>query len=236
MKLLRWMFVAAVCLGIAVPSVAQGTTGGILYASDFNQWTLPQGVGPASGTIAWPSAQVCQVSTTSGYSFTAPKIGRKLTIVDSGTPAHTETVTPTQVVVGPGGCSITATMAYAHLSYTVKSGTAGLQEALDYQAILPQGALVVLTPPWTLAGGTTSLITAAYGTPTVSILDERNSCLVPYALSGSNYVAEGNLCGSGSSSLTVFVNGTFVSANTQIYMNGTLVSAYPKVYVNGSPL
>ena len=198
MKLFFGLLIAAVCLGIAMPAVGQGSNGGILYASDFNQWTLPQGTGPASGTISWPSAQVCQVSTTTGYSFTAPKIGRKLTIVDGAIPAHTETVTPTQVIVGPGGCSISATMAYTHLSYTVKSGTAGLQEAIDYQTGLPQGSLVVVTPTWTLGGGTTSFLTSAYGTSLVTILDARDSCLVAYSLSGSTYAEDANFCSGGS--------------------------------------
>lgn len=190
-NVLRAIFWAAVYAFLIWGACAygQGSNGGILYASDFAAWSLPQGTGPANGMIAWPSAQVCQISTVGGYSFTAPKVGRKLTIVDNGVPAHTETVTPTQVTVGPGGCSLTATMSYSHLSYTVKSGTAGLQEAIDYQTGLPQGALVVLTPAWTLAGGTTGMITGAYGTSLVSISDQRDAVLIAYTWNGSAYVA-----------------------------------------------
>ncbi|MGA7885213.1 MAG: hypothetical protein WCA44_05675 [Acidobacteriaceae bacterium] len=225
MKLFFGLLIAAVCLGIAMPAVGQGSNGGILYASDFNQWTLPQGTGPASGTISWPSAQVCQVSTTTGYSFTAPKIGRKLTIVDGAIPAHTETVTPTQVIVGPGGCSISATMAYTHLSYTVKSGTAGLQEAIDYQTGLPQGSLVVVTPTWTLGGGTTSFLTSAYGTSLVTILDARDSCLVAYSLSGSTYAEDANFCSGGAVQSVSSIDPNLILTPTTGNVVGHIVAA-----------
>jgi hypothetical protein len=179
---------AAVLLFYPAASVmAQGSNGGLLYASDFAAWSLPQGTGPAQGTIAWPSAAICTVSTVGGYSFIAPKVGRSLTIVDNGNPGHTETVIPSQVQTSPT-CSLNALMTYPHLSYSVKSGTAGLQEALDYQANLTQGAVVVLTPAWTLAGGTTTMITGAHGYSNVSILDQRTSVYVPYTWNGTVYV------------------------------------------------
>src|SRR5208337_2726659 len=101
---MRYYRLLAVVLLFALAAVgvrAQGSNGGILYASDFAQWNLPQGTGPAAGSISWPDATVCQV-TAQGYNFVAPKIGRPLRIVDS-VPALSETVTPTQVIVGPSG-------------------------------------------------------------------------------------------------------------------------------------
>ena len=80
MKKILGCLVALAGLLIVPSCFAQGSTGGLLYASDFSQWTLPQGIGPANGTIAWTVAQVCQISTTTGYGFTAPKVGRPLLI------------------------------------------------------------------------------------------------------------------------------------------------------------
>jgi hypothetical protein len=200
------------CLAAAMVH-AQGSSGGILYASDFAAWSLPQGTGPASGTIAYPDPSICHVSSK-GYNFVAPKVGRSLKILDSGVPANSETVVPTQVVVGPSGCTITATMAHTHLSYSVVSGTAGLQEAIDYQTGLPQGALVYLTPSWTLAGGVTSMITSAYGTTLVSILDERTAVIVPYTWNGSAYVAVPFAGGSTSWSSLTNATGALALTNT----------------------
>ena len=208
MKKILGLLIALTMLVTVVPGYAQGSNGGILYASDFAGWSLPQGTGPANGTIAWSDPSICRISS-SGYNFVGPKVGRPLTIVDNGIPSHTETVLPSQVIVGPGGCSLTATMAYSHLSYSVKSGTAGLQEAIDYQTGLTQGALVVATPEWTLAGGITPMITGAYGTTAVSIEDARSPCLVAYLWSGSAYIAQSSSCGGGS---TVNVNGTAIAS------------------------
>lgn len=202
MKKILGCLVALAGLLIVPSCFAQGSTGGLLYASDFSQWTLPQGIGPANGTIAWTVAQVCQALTTTGYGFTAPKVGRPLRIIDNGVPAHSETVTPSSVTVGPGGCSINAPMSYSHLSYSVKSGTAGLQEAIDYQAGLPQGAVVILTPQWTLAGGTTAMILAAQGNVNVSILDQRNSNLQSCTWGGSAYACV-NFGGGSQSNLNI---------------------------------
>ncbi|MGA8727370.1 MAG: hypothetical protein WB608_01360, partial [Terracidiphilus sp.] len=171
---------------------------------------------------AYPDATIVRVSSQ-GYNFVAPKVGRPLLIRDltptnygcgpdgygegiyggggygggSLTGTMSEVVIPTQVIVGPTGASINAPMYCQHLSYTVWSGTAGLQEAIDYQSSSAQGAIVVLTPAWTAAGGVTGMVTSAYGNASVSILDERTSCLVPYIWSGSAYVAGASFCSNG---------------------------------------
>ena len=178
-----------------VVSLAQGSNGGIIYPQDFAQWNLPQGTGPATGTLSYPDATICRI-TSQAYNFTAPRIGRPLTIVDQ-TPGLTEPVPPSQVIVGPQGCIVNALMAHQHYSYTVRSGTAGLQEAIDYNVQQNLGALVVLTPAWTAIGGTTGMITSANGSALVSIIDERTSCPVPYTWSGSAYVAGNSYCAAG---------------------------------------
>ena len=101
-------------------------------------------------------------------------------------------------------------MLYNHQSYTVKSGTAGLQEALDYNATQPQGAVVILTPAWTQAGGLTGMISAAYGYTNVTILDERQATFQPYQWNGTQYVpvSIAGACGPNTpcTSLTASVN------------------------------
>ncbi len=202
------MIVIGITCGCAAPiALAQGSNGGILYASDFAQWSLPQGNGPAAGTIQWTSPSVCNISTQGGYSFVAPKVGRPLLIVDA-VPANSETVTPTSVILNGSYCTLNATMIHTHTSYTVVSGTAGLQEAIDYRTGYAQGSLVVLTPAWTLAGGVTSMITSAYGTTLVTILDQRTSMQVAYTWNGSAYVATSLPAACAASPFSLLCGGT----------------------------
>ena len=230
MKLMRFAVLTAILAGLVPSLCAQGSNGGTLYASDFAQWSLPQGSGPANGTISWPSASVCQVSSA-GFTFTGPKNGRPLRILDNAAPTHSETVIPSNVIVGPGGCSLTATMLYSHLSYSVISGTAGLQEAIDYGTVGSQIAVVILTPPWAIKGGTTSTITSAYGNTNVSILDERTSSFQPYAWNGSAYVATGGILPLGCSGFTVGILGNLTCTGT--ITGGVVVAGTPIALTSG---
>lgn len=179
---------------------AQGSNGGLLYASDFAQWTLPQGSGPASGTIQWTSPGICTVGSN-GYNFVAPKVGRPITIVDNN-PALTETVVPTQVTINNATCTMLAPMANVHFTYHLQSGTGGAQEAIDYQATWAYGSLVILTPAWTEVGGSTGMISGFHGQTSTSLLDERTSCLDAYDWNGTNYVSVGTCSGGGSGNVT----------------------------------
>ena len=122
MKILRSLSAVLLLALAAVGVRAQGSNGGILYASDFAQWNLPQGTGPAAGSIAWPDSTICTVGST-GYNFVAPKVGRKLLLIDA-VPSLTETITPTTVIDGPGSCQLNAPMVHQHTSYNLRSGTA----------------------------------------------------------------------------------------------------------------
>lgn len=204
-KLMLWGALAIMLALIPSCGHAQGQGSGILYASDFNAWSLPQGTAPAAGMIQWPTAAICQVSSN-GYSFTAIKVGRPLTVVDV-VPSQTETVIPTAVTTSGGSCTVTAPMTHLHLSYSVRSGTSGLQEAIDYSAKIVGGSLVILTPGWTTAGGVSSMVTSAYGQSATSILDERVATLCQYAWNGSAYVAAG--CSADAASLSALTLQTF---------------------------
>jgi hypothetical protein len=182
----------------AVPAFSQGSNGLILYASDFGKWNMPAGIGPATGQIVYSNPDICKVSS-SGYNFIGPKVGRPLKIHD-GNPSLIETVIPTQVQINVSNCVITAPMAYQHLSYYLESGTAGYQEAIDYNISKWYGGIVALTPQWTEQGGLTGMITAATGGNSVSVIDERQSCFVAYNWSSSTYVLTANFCSGGGSS------------------------------------
>lgn len=181
--------------GLALDAHAQN--GQVIYASDFAQWSLPQGVGPAAGSIQYPSPEICRV-TSQGHNFVGPKVGRPLTILDT-VPGQTETSTPTKVTLNNNTCVITLPTAYIHNNYSVVSGTAGLQEAIDYNATPAAGSVIVLTPAWQQAGGQTSMITQVSGSSAVAIIDERTSCFQAYAWNGTNYALNANFCANGGS-------------------------------------
>ena len=139
------------------PTVGPGNTAGLLYASNFGLWQVPQG---NTGQFSWSSPSFCTV-TAAGIPL-APvfAVGTPVLIKDQVT-ANSETVTPSAVNVGGAGCSITVSLANKHNTFTLTSGTAGLQEAINYAHGLPYQ--VILTPDWSRIGGTTGMITAAHG-------------------------------------------------------------------------
>ena len=180
--------------------VSQGSNGKVLFASDFGEWTMPQGTSPTNGMIQYSSPEICKASSEA-YNFVGPKVGRPLRIHDID-PTLTETVIPTAVIINNSTCTIAATMAHTHYSYYLESGTGGLQEALDYNATRWWGALIALTPQWTEQGGLTSMLSLAVGNNSMGIIDERQSCFMAYNWSGSpitGYTLTANFCSSGGS-------------------------------------
>ncbi len=158
-----------------------GNTAGILWASNFGQWAVPQG---NTGQFSWSVPSQCN-ATASGIPLNPVfKVGTPITIKDQ-VPANTEIVTPSAVYISGSGCSITVSPVNKHNTFTLTSATAGLQEAINYAAGLPYE--VILTPDWSRLGGTTAMIAAATGNANVTIIDQRTSVLVAYTWNGSAY-------------------------------------------------
>jgi hypothetical protein len=86
-----------------------------------------------------------------------------------------ETVTPSAVTTdGLGNLLITATFTYSHMAGdTVRSGTFGLQEALNAVSGFG-GGIVVIDGPWAKLGGTQAIFEAATVPANVSIEDLRS--------------------------------------------------------------
>lgn len=175
----RWLFSL---LLVTLPATAQSNVAGLLYASNFATWTVPQG---NQGLTSWSSPSQCTV-TSGGTTFRAFSVGVPITLNDSEVPTNTEVVTPTEVAYNGFGCSISAAMTHPHKSFYFTTGTAGLGEALSFAGMQPYQ--VVLTPDWQRLGGTTGMITAAKGNTSVSISDQRTATIEPYLWNGSVYV------------------------------------------------
>lgn len=176
----------ALLLFLAATSLqAQSNVAGLLFASNFATWNVPQG---NVGQMSWSSPSFCTV-TSGGTTFRAFSVGVPITLNDSETPANTEVITPTVVNYSGFGCSFSAPTTHPHRTFYFTTGTAGLGEALAFAGTAAYQ--VVVTPDWQRLGGTTAMITSSsVGGTNVPILDQRSSVMVPYTWSGSAYVAQ----------------------------------------------
>jgi hypothetical protein len=156
------------------------------FASEFNAVAFAYGVNPQvppllviNGPNATGSAALTlafgAVATQDGTTFTPLNTNAPI-IVGGG--SSVETVTPTAVSNSTplifGTAQVTATYANLHGNGDqVRSGTVGLQEAINYVAGYG-GGVVVVDAGWSYLGGTTAMIAAAVVPANVDIVDERN--------------------------------------------------------------
>jgi len=182
-----------------------GNLAGLLFASSFGQWQVPQG---NAGQFSWSSANFCKANADGFYLNPVFAVGTPVTIVDA-VAANTETVVPTAVTVTGSGCSITVNPTHPHLSFYLTSGTGGLQEAINFARNLPYQ--VVVTSDWSRLGGQTGMLSAAINGTNVGVVDWRTNCPVPYSWSGSAYSAGSSWCSGGGSTTVVEVNGVPIS-------------------------
>lgn len=179
----------AAFLLVAGVAVAQNPSSGVRFATDYGQWTIPQGSSPAFGAIQWSTASLC-TPISQGNTIYPIQVGRKIKIVDAD-PTKTETVTITAARTTGPSCTLNAVMQYQHTTYTITSGTAGLQEAIDAGRVAGV-AVVIVTPGWVALGGQESQILGAIGSSAVPILDYRTAPTNSYGWNGSGYTAFGN--------------------------------------------
>lgn len=194
------------------PVIGPANIANTLYAANFAGWTAPPG---QNGPFSWSSAQICTSQTSGGVTFKPFVVGSPIRINDQATPTHSENVTVTAVNIIGSGCSITTTTpAFQHYSFFLSSATGGLQEALNYSkqtfGTTNPASIVIVSPAFI---GTTGMITSALGNAAISILDERQACLVAYTWSGSAYVGQ-SLCGGGGSGPIVEINSAPISPSS----------------------
>ena len=202
------------------PTRGPGNNAGLLYASAFGLWSIPQG---NQGQFSWSTPSLCTTNADGIPLNPVFAVGTPIIIKDQ-IPANSEIVVPTAVTVGGFGCSITVNPVNKHNTFTLTSATGGLQEAINYAKGLPYN--VILTPDWTRVGGTTGMITAASGVAAIGILDERTPCLIPYVWTGSVYTAEGDLCGSSPFLITSFTGCSGSLELGQTVTNPTCSATY----------
>lgn len=160
-------------------------------ASAYNQWQIKS---QSANTYLFSPQGLC-VATASGTQFFPFNTNAPVLIVDA-TPANTEVVTPSTVTNASNQCGFTASPANNHYSFQVRSGTAGLQEALNAlnNTNISHPALLILDRNWWTSTGAlpgktgTGLISAATGSYGVILEDITTAPATYYTWNGTGYV------------------------------------------------
>ena len=157
-----------------------------MWASAFDQWTLH-----SATSVAGPGTYTLQIAEGSapvllGGPALQPLATNAPLLVDSG--ASQELATPITVSCSwtPGNCKVTIALTLPHRApFSLRSGTAGLQEAINYER--STSGTVALDPEWL---GTSAMILASQGAPNVTIEDARGGGTVWFAWNGSAYISQ----------------------------------------------
>jgi hypothetical protein len=161
------------------------------YASDYNQWAIAS---QSANTYLFSPGGLCQGSASGGQFFVF-NTNAPVLIVDAS-PANSEVVTPSTATNTQSQCGFTASPSNNHFSFQVKSGSAGLQEALNALSNNPQQtfpALVILDRNFYIAASSipgktaNGIINAAAGSASVILEDITSAPAKYYAWDGSKY-------------------------------------------------
>ncbi len=161
------------------------------FASSFNLWSIN---GQSPNTYIFQGRNLCNSAGQNVQFFDVSTTGPVL-IADANS-ANSEVVTPSAVVNTAGSCGATVAPTHNHYNFQLRSGTAGLQEAIN--ALSGQGAwptLLFLDKNWwTIANqipGTTAatILGAAKGDASVMVEDITTLGPTYYVWNGSAYAS-----------------------------------------------
>lgn len=161
------------------------------FASSFNLWSIN---GQSPNTYIFQGRSVCNSQGQNVQFFDFSTTGPVL-IADANT-ANSEVKTPSAIVNTAGSCGVTIAPSNNHYNFTLKSGTAGLQEAinsLDGQGAWP--TLIILDKNWwsnaNQIPGTTAatILGAAKGDASVMVEDITTLGPTYYVWNGSAYAS-----------------------------------------------
>lgn len=186
---LAWLFALAALVAPQVPAYGQEFDVKTKQAvtSDFNNWRVfsisTTSVAAGSATVQVETPYV----TIPGRNVINPIVANSTLLVDP-LGANPETVTVSSVSCSSAtACTFTATFSNAHTGrFQIKSGSYGLQEAIDYVSNKGGKGRVVVAPGY---GGTSStqITSAVRGSTSIAVEDMSGGTEVFYGWNGSNY-------------------------------------------------
>jgi len=158
------------------------------YASSFNLWSINQ---QSPNTYIFQGRTICN-SQAQNINFFDFATNAPVLIADSNT-AKSEVVTPSSIINTAGSCGVAIAPANNHFTYQLRSGTAGLQEALNVLKGQAIPSLILLDRNWWAAAnnmpGTNgvTILGAAVGDMTTVLEDITTSPALFYVWSGTAF-------------------------------------------------
>lgn len=114
------------------------------YASSYNLWSINS---QAANSYTFAGRSIC-TSSAQGQNFFVFNTNAPVLIADANS-ANSEIVTPSAIINTVGSCGVTIAPANLHYNFQLKSGTAGLQEAIDnLGGVQAYPAVIVLDRNW----------------------------------------------------------------------------------------
>lgn len=238
-KLAAVVLLLAACVFAQGPSIFPPTW---VYARAYAGWNL---VGQQANTYTFNGA-VCYYTpynnglTSPIFEFSGLQGGSTINfpvaIIDAN-PSNSEIVTPTSTVNTSSTCGFSASTVNQHVSFTLISGTAGLQEAVVYQQQSAPPSQVVLDKYWYqlvsgLPGSPSpySIINSVAGNANVQILDTTTTPFTSFCYNGTNYTT----CAS-NQTVPAVAAGTGAGTSPTITVVGTGVSGIVTLSTGTTP-
>ena len=251
------LILAAIC---AAPVHAQVATTPYsapwYFATSFQLWSINA---QSPNTYIFQGRSLCSSQGQNVPFFDFNASNTPVLIADANT-TNSELVTPSAVVNTAGSCGVTVAPTHNHYNFQLKSGTAGLQEAIN--ALSGQGAwptlLIIDKNWWSIANqipGTTAsaILAAAKGNGSILIWDTTATVTPFYVWTGTTYsntnaywantaptVTRGAALGGGTGSATIWTSSTALSGYVTVVTNssatttGTMFTmTYPAVSAGG---
>lgn len=186
MKSLFLALAFVLAVGIAVAQIKPNRQAGDYIAAAYNYDVDSVSGSGLGGPYTFTQAACTQALPFANSRNLNPFNTNASVLVQDTTQANTETVAFISLSTSSGYCVLQLAVTKPHISYHIRSGTFGLQEAIN-DATATGGGNVVVDTQW---GGTTAMITNAAGNSNVSVSDNRTGTVL-YVWNGSNYVPGG---------------------------------------------
>lgn len=185
---------ATICVAGAIAQTANTPFPVAQYsAAAFSTWSIN---GQSPNTYTFQGRNLCN-SSAQNTNFFVFNTNAPVWIADNNT-ANSEVVTPSAIVNTAGSCGVTVAPSNSHYTFQLKSGSGGLQEAINAVAgtnVLP--ATILLDRNWYAAASNVpgktpaAIILAAAGSAGIVLEDITQSPAAYYYWNGSFYAGSG---------------------------------------------
>lgn len=151
----KWLAGVVLLLASLTPAFAQGfipaQSPAWVYADNYGRWALQ---GQGANTYAFTPSAICQITQldfktrTTFFAFSSAIAEAPVFIQDVNS-ANSEVVTPSSAATQTQTtCSVAISPANSHTTFTLQSGTGGLQEAINTLGNSSYLYTIVLSPEW----------------------------------------------------------------------------------------